>query len=287
MKGSKRVARLQAKAKAATQAKATTAPRVVAYLRVSTEEQATHGHGLDSQEKAVRSFASSQGYDLVEVVSDPGVSGSTRPSTRPGFGRVLELAVAGEFTTLLVWKFDRLARELRFAVETVAELAEKHEVDVRSVTEPIDTGTPMGRMVFAILAGMAEGERYAIRDRTGAGRVQKATKGGLAGGRAPYGYRYVGAAKERTLEIVPDQARIVRRIYEARKRKATLQAIADELNGEGVPSPEGKRWHPSGVARVLDNPKYAGHIEYLFTWTGTATHVLTKGAHAPIIARVA
>ena len=63
---------------------------------------------------------------------------------------------------LLVWKFDRLARSLLFSVTTVNELQERHAIVLRSVTEPIDTATPMGGMIFAILASFAAEERRVI-----------------------------------------------------------------------------------------------------------------------------
>ncbi len=187
-------------------------------------------------------------------MTDGGVSGATRPAERPGFARVMELAQANAFAILLVYKFDRLAREIRYAVTTVADLAEQHDIGIRSVTEPIDTATPMGRTVFAILAGMAESERFTIRDRTAGGKLSKAGRGGFAGGRAPYGY---ATDREGGLRIVPEQAAIVRRIFKERGRgrrpARTLQAIAAGLNADGIPSPTGKLWRHDGVSYVLDN----------------------------------
>ncbi|GJD92906.1 recombinase family protein [Methylobacterium iners] len=284
LSGSRRTSRNRARIKTQEAAKAVVATRAVGYLRVSTDEQAATGFGLETQERAVRAFAESQGYELVDVVTDAGVSGATRPAERAGFARVLELSESGRVSVLLVYRFDRLAREIRYAVTTVAELAERHDVGIRSVTEPIDTATPMGRTVFAILAGMAESERFTIRDRTAGGKLSKAGRGGFAGGRAPYGYRtdQVG-----NLVVVDEQAAIVRRIFKergpARRPKRTLQAIADGLNADGIPSPTGRKWRHDGVSYLLDNPKYRGAIEYLFTWTGTEQHVLQPGAHAAII----
>lgn len=278
--GSKRIGRLKARNKIQSEARAAVATKAVAYVRVSTEEQAATGHGLETQDKAVRAFAESQGYELVEVASDPGISGATRPSERPGFARVLELAEAHAFTVLLVYKFDRLAREIRYAVTTVSELAENHDVVIRSVTEPIDTATPMGRTLFAILAGMAENERFAIRDRTAGGRTTKATKGGYAGGRVPYGY---ARSPEGELVVVPAQAKIIRRIFQERRRKRTQAEIAAALNADGIPGPRGGQWHQARVGYILDNPKYRGAIEYLFRWSGTETHVLHDDAHEAII----
>ena len=177
MVGSKRIARIKRKAKAVSTARATIAKVAVGYVRVSTDEQAATGFGLATQEAAIRAFAASQGYELLEVVTDAGVSGATLPSGREGFGRVLELAEAGAFSVLLVWKFDRLARQIVYAVAAANDLQEKWGVQLRSVTEPIDTATPMGQMIFGILASMAQQERT---ERTHSGRRQKALQGGIA-----------------------------------------------------------------------------------------------------------
>jgi site-specific DNA recombinase len=106
-----------------------------------------------------------------------------------GFRRIIELAQAGKFAVLLVWKFDRLARNLLFSVTTVNDLKEQYNVVLRSVTEPIDTASPMGGMIFAILASFAAEERRVITGRTVAGKKEKASRGGFAGGAAPLGYK--------------------------------------------------------------------------------------------------
>ena len=263
-----------------SKARAAIAQRAVAYVRVSTEEQVAHGHGMDGQERALRAFAESQGYELVQLVSDPAISGATRPADRPGFAQVIELAEQGAFTVLLVYKFDRLARQIVYAVTAANDLSERFGVVIRSVTEPIDTATPMGRTIFAILAGMAENERFAIRDRTAGGRAEKAAKGGFAGGPAPYGYERDGQGG---LVVVPSEAAPVRRMFTLRANGLTFQAIADRLNDENVRGRRGGRWHAKSVSYVLDNPKYRGAIEYLFRWSGTEAYVLREGARVGII----
>src|SRR3954471_20116460 len=109
MNGSNRIRLIRAREKTAVLQIDQRAQKVVGYVRVSTEEQATAGHGLEVQERAIRSFCESQEYELVEIVSDAGVSGAKRPDDREGFRRVLELAADKKFSILLVWKFDRLA----------------------------------------------------------------------------------------------------------------------------------------------------------------------------------
>src|ERR1700704_1474864 len=134
---SKRVQKLQAQRIARLEQVTDVSKKVLGYVRVSTEEQASKGHGLDAQERAIRSFAESQGFELIGVERDSGVSGAKKPSERDGFRRALQLAESRLYSTLLVWKFDRLARNLFYSVTTVNNLKEKYGVVLRSVTEPI------------------------------------------------------------------------------------------------------------------------------------------------------
>lgn len=278
--GSKRVQRIKRRSSEQASARAEVASKAVGYIRVSSDEQAATGFGLVTQEAAIRSFAASQGYELLEIVADAGVSGATRPAEREGFGRVLELAGEGAFSILLVWKFDRLARQIVYAVTAANDLQKESGVQLRSVTEPIDTATAMGRTVFAILAGMAEQERQVITERTFLGRREKASRGGFAGGRAPYGYR---RAVTGGLEVDEVEADVVRRIFAMNDQDLTLQAIADRLNEDGVRGREGGIWRPGTIAYVIDNPKYRGELEYLFRWNGTETHIARAGAHTAIV----
>jgi DNA invertase Pin-like site-specific DNA recombinase len=278
LRASRRVTRLQARQAAKAETKAAIAQRAAGYIRVSTEEQAEKGHGLEAQERAIRAFATSQGYELVRVVSDPAVSGATRPAERKGFGELLDLASGGQISILLVWKFDRLARQIVYSVVTANELAERG-VAVRSVTEPIDTATPMGRTIFAVLAGMAEQERAAITERTWHGRREKATKGGYAGGAAPIGYQ-----RDREGGLVVDEAQllVVLWIFALLEERLSYAEIARRLNDAGFSTRRGKSWRHGAVAYIADNPKYRGAVEYLFRSFGD-THVLRDGAHAAIV----
>lgn len=279
MHSSRRVARLQTKGESLKEARAAVATSAAGYVRVSTEEQATQGFGLEAQRRAIEAFAESQGYELVAIASDPAVSGATRPAERPGFNELLDLAGAGRFSILLVWKFDRLARQIVYSVVAANDLSEQHGVVVRSVTEPIDTSTPMGRTIFAVLAGMAEQERQAITERTFAGRKVKAGQGGFAGGATPYGYR-----RDRDGGLVIDEAEaaIVRRVFALRQEGRPYAMIARQLNAEGLRTRAGKAWRHGGIAYILDNPKYQGHVEYLFRWGGPESHVLREGQHEAI-----
>jgi len=272
---SHRVRRLRRRSANLSEARAEVASLAIGYVRVSTDEQAGK-HGPEVQEQAIRAFATSQGYELLDVVTDLGVSGATRPSDRRGFSTLVNRGAA----ILLVWKFDRLARHIAYAVTTVHELAERGTA-IRSVTEPIDTSGALGRTIFAVLAGMAEQERHGITERTWSGRRAKASQGGFAGGPPPYGYRNESGV----LIIDETEASVVRRIFALRAAGMDFVSIARNLNSEGICTRRGKPWRHGNVSYILDNPKYQGDVEYLFRWAGGEKHVRRAGDHQAIVGR--
>lgn len=283
MNGSNRIRLLRERAQAQVVQAEQLSTKAVGYIRVSTEEQTTNGHGLDIQERAIRSFCDSQEYELVSIVSDAGASGAKRPEDRNGFRQILELATVRAFSVLVVWKFDRLARNLLFSVSTVDELRNQHGVVLRSVTEPIDTATHMGGMIFAILASFAAEERRVITGRTLGGKKEKASRGGFAGGAVPLGYK---RDLQGGLLIDAQESRVIHEIVRMRQQGCSLHAISTALNTEGHKSKRSGKFYPSSIRYILDNPKYCGLIEYYFRHDGDA-HCLSEGSHEAILPKVA
>lgn len=273
-----RIARRMKARQLTTQRHTDAAKKAVGYIRVSTEEQRDDGLSLGAQREAIEAFAKSQGYELVALIEDAAVSGAKDPATRDGFRQVLELAEAEAFGILLVWKFDRLARHLAYAVTTAETLRERYGVTLRSITEPIESESPVGQMMFGIFASMAAMEREEIKERTLMGRQAKAKAGGFAGGKAPYGYT---RDKEGGLVVVPDEAAVVRQIFAWRRQGLGAKAIAHRLNEQGTPTRKGQAWHFSTVAGILQNAKYSGHVEYYFG--ADNLHVLAPGQHEAIV----
>jgi site-specific DNA recombinase len=280
---SRRVQKLQAKQVARLEQATDISKKVLGYIRVSTEEQVSKGHGLEAQERAIRAFADSQAFELIGIEKDSGVSGAKKPSERAGFRRVLQLAEERRYSVLLVWKFDRLARNLFYSVTTVNDLQEKYGVVLRSVTEPIDTSNPMGQMIFTLLAGFAAEERRVIIRRTLAGKREKASRGGFSGGAAPLGY---GRDREGGLMVLEAESAVVLRIFELRQTGLSLMSIACELNNEGVATKRGGKWYPATIRYILDNPKYRGLSEYYFRWE-EEVHFLKEGSHPAILPKAA
>ncbi|KAB0568797.1 recombinase family protein [Brucella pituitosa] len=135
------------------------------YARVSTTEQ-----NLDLQLSALRAVG------CHAVLTDEGISGSE--FTRPGLSKLLKQLRAGD--TLTVWRLDRLGRSLFNLIKLVRELEERG-IQFRSLSESIDTGTPGGRLLFHLLAAMAEFERSLVSERTRAGMAAARARGSRIG----------------------------------------------------------------------------------------------------------
>src|SRR3712207_2900139 len=186
----------------------TTKPEQVAlYMRTSSEEQRDAGT-IQTQSDSLTRHAAACGFEVAEVYADDGVSGTIPLHERPEGRRLLEDAKEGKFQCVLVYKLDRLGRSLLVIVDAHDRLRAAG-VSLRSATEPIDTSTPSGRLIFQMLASFAEYERETIGERTRAG-LHRAFRNGKHAGRIPYGYRL--SADEGSLEVVETEARIVREI---------------------------------------------------------------------------
>ena len=138
---------------------------LIGYARVSTQDQ-----NLNLQIDALRKSG-------CEKVFDDKVSGTR--AERPGLTKALELMRTGD--TLVVWKLDRLGRSVKQLVDLVAGL-QKQNVQFKSLTDAIDTGTPSGRFFFHVMASLAEMERELTVERTRAG-LEIARQLGSKGGR--------------------------------------------------------------------------------------------------------
>jgi site-specific DNA recombinase len=163
---------------------------VAVYLRVSTEEQRERQSIATQREFAVR-YCDLHQLSVFRVYADDGVSGTVPLADRPEGSQILKDAHTGRFDQLLVYKLDRLGREIRLILNGVAEL-EKFGVRVRSMTEEFDTGTSTGRLMLTLLSGFASHEREVIRERSVAGTNRVAEAGVWLGGIVAFGYRKSG-----------------------------------------------------------------------------------------------
>jgi DNA invertase Pin-like site-specific DNA recombinase len=210
-----------------TRRPAVRSPRVIAYTRVSTNEQET---GLEVQRTTLRREISHRQWTDVEWITDFGKS--ARNLKRPGIERALAMLAAGEASVLVVSKLDRLSRSvIDFA--RVMELASRQGWSLIVLDLGLDLTTPNGEFMAGILAQVAQLERRLIGERTKAALREKKAQGKRLG-------------KPR---LVADA--VVEYAVFRREEGATLQRIADELNEAGALTARGGRWWPSTVAGLL------------------------------------
>ena len=246
--------------------------RIATYTRISTDE-VNQPYSLGAQHDRLDAFVASQpGWQVVARYTD---QASGKNLERPALTELRTAAVAGRFDLLLVYRVDRLSRNLGQLVALIEELA-GHGVGFRSATEPFDTANPAGRMLVQLLGSFAEFERASLLDRIGAGMERKASRGEWCGGTPPYGY-----TKPRgTTALQPDPATasvvvgIFRRYVETREG---ARQIAAWLDGLGYRTRTGGRWSTTSVLALLRNRAYLGEVSFRGVWG--------PGAHQPIVER--
>lgn len=229
-----------------------TAPEAIragVYLRVSTEEQAASGYGLDVQRERCLAMATVKGWavDPIHVYADEGISGTKDADGRPALAALLAAVEIGNVNAVIVLSLDRLGRKTRIVLDLVDRLAAAG-AQLVSCKESLDTSTPQGQFVLTMFAALAQLERDTIVERTTAGRNQRGKVDGERGGRVPYGYRRTVEG----IEIDLDRAYLVRRVFQRRSAGATLRQIADDLNDQTT-GPRGGRWYASTIAEILAN----------------------------------
>jgi DNA invertase Pin-like site-specific DNA recombinase len=222
-----------------------TPARAVGYIRVSTDKQADGGVSLEAQTAKVRAMADVQDAQLLEVVTDAGVSAKTLQ--RPGLARVLTLVRARAVDMVLVAKLDRLTRSVRDLADLLDVFA-KHGVALVSVAESLDTGSAAGRLVLNVMASVSQWEREAIGERTRDALRHKKANGERVG-TVPFGYQLGPDGVALVANF--DEQRVLRLLRDLRQTGYTLQAIADELNHQGLRTRRGSPWKLRTVHHLL------------------------------------
>lgn len=222
---------------------------VIAYVRVSTEEQATEGVSIEAQEQAIRAYCLLRGLTLAEIVLDAGVSAGKPLASRPGGQKLLDAIKKTQVRAVVAFKLDRLFRNAQDCLQVTAAWDKNgialHLLDMGG--QSIDTSTAMGRFFLTIMAGAAEMERGLIRERTKTAMRHKASKNERVG-KVPYGKALSIDGKH--LEDDAEEQRAIQRVIELRQRGLSVRKIADDLNLNCIKA-RGARWHKTTVQRIL------------------------------------
>lgn len=208
---------------------------MLGYVRVSTDEQARSGLGLEAQEAALKAEAERRGWDLV-IFRDEGASGK---QVNPGLRKALGELAAGLADGLIVARMDRISRSLLHAVE-ILDLAKNQGWALVVLDLGVDLTTPAGRALAGTMAVFAEFERELIRERTRAAASAAKARGKKLG---------------RPRQVTPE---VARRIVELRDEGKSYDAIARELESVGELSPTGRpTWQASTVRRIYNSIELA------------------------------
>ncbi len=228
-----------------------TPTKAVAYIRVSTEQQADGGVSLDAQRAKLEAYAALYEIALVDVIVDAGVS--AKSLNRPGLERALSMLDSGAADAILVAKLDRLTRSVRDLGELVETYFASGKSALLSVAENIDTRSAGGRLVLNVLASVAQWEREACGERTSAALQQVKAEGGRLGGEALGWSRTdeTDAEGRRAVAEIVEEVETVRRIRDLRDAGESLRRIAAALDAEGRKTKKGGRWAPETVRKVL------------------------------------
>lgn len=225
----------------------------MAYLRVSTDRQAEEGLGPEIQLAQITRWAKSTSNRIVTTCRDDGVSGARELDDRPGLLEAMDEVKAGRADGLVVYRLDRLARDLVLQEQLLREMwrfgATVHstsQAESAFLTE--DPDDPSRRLIRQVLGAVSEYERSLIALRLRAGRQRKASAGGYAGyGSPPLGWQAVDGELVRC----DDEAETVERILALRCAGMSYRQIIEVLEAEGRKPKRGYRWHPTTVARVV------------------------------------
>ena len=220
------------------------------YARTSSAQQ-RHGYSIDEQVNQCWQRAEHLGWTVSHVFRDEEVSG--KDTDREMFQKMLSRAEEGWFDVVLVWKLDRFSRSLIHAVELERELRE-WGVGLHSVTEMIDTTTPTGRFNFRNISSASELERELIKERTQMGLQALAKQGKWPNDDPPLGYE---RAQDGKLEIVPEEACLVRFIFGRYIEVKSMPKVAEELHARESDIRDSE-WTPYAVGKVLKNKLYTG-----------------------------
>ena len=229
--------------------------RVVGYLRVSTEEQATHGLSIENQRAQIERYCRAHGLDLVAVEVDAGLTGTNL--NRPGIQSALARLSSGQAEALVILKMDRLCRSLRdwqFLVENF--FGDSKPYSLHSLGDSVDTRTASGRLYLNIIISMAQGEAETVKERV-SGIVRRSRELGRVLGTVPYGFDVDPTTK--TLLVNPEEMRVARTILELHAGGVSLRNIAKKLNEAGIPTKHqtrkrsaGHGWAPSTIRQLIN-----------------------------------
>ena len=228
--------------------------RVAAYARVSSDS-ADQRNSFSAQVKYYTQFIQAhEDWQFVDIYADQGITG-TRADKREEFLRLMRDCRAGKIDRILVKSVSRFARNAQDCIKAVRELKDLG-VTVAFEKERINTAVMSNEMFLSMMSAFAQEESISISKNMRKGAVMRMQNGTFRLSQPPYGYRLDEGGR---LVVQPEEAEIVRRIFESFLSGKGIQQIGKELEDQNVPKLRGEAvWSKNVVRYILTNERYAG-----------------------------
>ena len=220
--------------------------QAIAYVRVSTSGQAEDGVSLDAQRSKIAGWCEVMGYELAQTFADEGLSGHSMEK-RAGLQAAVD-TVCRCGGVLVVYSLSRLARNTRETLE-LGERLDRAGADLVSLSEKIDTTSAAGKMIFRMLAVLAEFERDQVSERTTLAMQYKKANQERISRHIPYGKQL--AADGTHLEDQADEQAVITVAKELHQAGLSSRAIATRLAARGLYSRAGTVFTPSAILAMV------------------------------------
>lgn len=272
--------------------------RVVALFRVSTEKQSTEGSSLDAQQRIYREMAPVRGWVTVQEFMGY-ESASQAASDRRVLQQVLTCIRTNEVDAIYVHEQSRLTRGDQLEVALLFRELQERKIKILVGGVLRDPSSIDDGFMLSIQSLVDHTETRRIKERMQRGKKQRAMQGKKTSGPSPYGYRnpLPHESGRGTLQIVDEEAVVVRKIFQLAAAGKGDRCISRDLNDAGIPAPRGGTWGKSTVRRVLECPAYIG-TSVSHVWVSGKQNkrsfklnldnegaIKVADAHAPIIDR--
>lgn len=228
--------------------------RVAAYCRVSSDSR-DQLHSYAAQIRAyTEEIALYDGWELIDVYADEGLTG-TRMDKREDFNRMMADCRKGKIDRILVKSVSRFARNTKDCLSTLRELSGMG-VSVKFEKENIDTKTLTTELLVSVFSSLAQQESISASANLHISYQHRMERGEFITCHAPFGYKLVD---KKDLEVEPEEAAIVRWIFDSFLKGRSSRWIAEQLTKRGIPSQSGSGpWMKSSIRYLLSNEKYVG-----------------------------
>ncbi|MFI3300966.1 MAG: recombinase family protein [Candidatus Gastranaerophilales bacterium] len=250
----------------------------IGYVRVSTDEQADHGHSIEMQKKRILEWAGRNNFNVLEMFEDNGKSATN--TNRQGLKNLYRYISKNKVDAMICWKLDRLSRSLTDFYGEVLGKFNKYNIKIAVVENNMFDAYSTEQVVMTALT-IAIGEKEVIDTRSRTKAIMKSRKeDGYFMGKAPFGYVNDKDNNKRGIIIPhPEKRKIVKRMYELYATGLySLERLGHALKDEGFVDNNGQKFSKKLCENILKNPIYIGHIKHhsLVYKNGKHEHLISE-----------